>query len=164
MKGLKEFVGLDSPEEKTFAQEFDESCTLSRKTRLYAFLVCFITGWVISLLALLALPQIISHPEKFAILYTVGNIISLCSTMFLWGPCKQLKDMFKPIRAGATIIYLISIGLTLFFAFKLQILPLVIVSMIVQFCAMVWYSASYIPYGRALIQRTVGSCCNSCLA
>jgi hypothetical protein len=164
MQSFKNFVGLDSPEEKTFGQEFDEHISLSRKTRLILFAVTFIAGWLVSLLALLALPQIISHPEKFAILYTVGNIISLSSTMFLWGPCKQLKDMFKPIRAGATIVYLISMGTTLFFAFKLQILPLVLVSMLVQFCAMIWYSASYIPYGRAMIQKCVGSVCSSCLA
>ena len=42
-------------------------------------------GWVISLLSLISLPQIATHPEKFALMYTFGNILSLCSTAFLWG-------------------------------------------------------------------------------
>jgi len=163
MKSLKSFVGLDPPEEKTFSQEFDETCSMSRTTRLYGFAGCFVAGWIITIISLFALPQIISHPEKFAILYTVGNVVALCSTMFLWGPCKQLKDMFKPIRAGATIVYLLSMGFTLFAAFYLHIWALVIVSVIVQLCAMIWYSASYIPYGRAMIQRCCGSICSSCL-
>ena len=33
---------------------------------------------------------------------------------------------------------------------------LVMLSLAVQFCAMVWYAASYIPYGRTLIKKTIG--------
>src|SRR5690348_7706836 len=121
---------------------------------MIGFVACFAIGWVISLLSLLAIPQIASHPEKFALLYTFGNIISLFSTMFLWGPCKQIRDMFKPIRLGATIVYLLSLALTLFLAFYVQMVLPVLASILVQFCAMVWYSASYIPYGREMIMKT----------
>lgn len=54
----------------------------------------------------------------FAIFYTLGNIISLASTCFLMGPVNQIKKMFAPTRIIATIIVLVSIGLTLFAAIK----------------------------------------------
>lgn len=36
--------------------------------------------------------------RAFAITYTIGNIISLSSTLFLYGPCAQLKKMFAYTR------------------------------------------------------------------
>jgi len=83
MKSFKNFVGVES-EEKTFTEEVDEACTLSRTQRMYGFIGCFIVGWVITLLSVLALPQIVSEPARFAILYTVGNIVALCSTFFFY--------------------------------------------------------------------------------
>jgi len=46
------------------------------------------------------------NPKPFAIMYSFGNIISICSSFFLAGPYTQLKKMFAPTRAIATIIYL----------------------------------------------------------
>lgn len=53
-------------------------------------------GWVISLMSLISLSQIAIHPEKFALMYTFGNILSLCSTAFLWGSVLCLR---APVRA-----------------------------------------------------------------
>ncbi|NWY37107.1 SFT2B protein, partial [Sylvia atricapilla] len=43
----------------------------------------------------------------FAVFYTLGNIASIGSTMFLMGPMKQLKRMFEPTRLIATIVMLV---------------------------------------------------------
>ena len=164
MDKIKGFVGLsEPPKEKTYAEEFDAMVSLTRTQRMYGFGITFVFGWIVSLLSLISLPQIATHPEKFALMYTVGNIISLASTAFLWGPCKQLKDMFKPIRIVATIVYLVSMGLTLFCAFGLKMMLPTVASIIVQFCAMVWYCVSYIPYGQEMLQSCVGGCCGSLL-
>lgn len=53
----------------------------------------------------------------FATLYTIGNIMSLSSTLFLMGPLRQLKSMFDPTRLFATIIFIASMAMTLFCAF-----------------------------------------------
>ena len=98
----------------------------------------------------------LGKPAPFAILYTLGNLIALGSTFFLWGPVSQLKNMFKPIRAGASIVYLVMLVVTLIVAFATSIGVLVLVCCAIQFCAMVWYAASYIPYGRTLIKKTIG--------
>ncbi len=67
--------------------------------------VCVVVGWQ-SLFAIM-------KPVTFAILYTIGNIISLSSTAFLVGPVKQLKNMFAQKRIIATIVFLSAMILTL---------------------------------------------------
>ncbi len=79
--------------------------------------------------------------------------------MFLMGPCAQLKRMFDTVRIAATIIYLVAIALTLYFAFaknvKVRIIPVVACG-IVQLLALLWYSLSYIPYARTMVRKCLG--------
>lgn len=80
--------------------------THSLTQRMYGFGACFAVGWILSLLSLAAIPSIAKKPEVFALMYTFGNLVSLASTMFLWGPWSQIKKMFDPVRVWATIVYL----------------------------------------------------------
>jgi hypothetical protein len=43
----------------------------------------------------------------FAVLYSIGNVVALSSTLFLMGPVNQLKRMFAPTRLIATIVMLL---------------------------------------------------------
>jgi len=149
--------GTLSGQVKTFQQEFDNHCSLTKKQRLWGFCICFATGWGLSIGALLALANL----TIFAVLYSLGSVCALLATLFVFGPMAQLKSMFKPIRAGATIIYLATIVTTLVFAFVLQSAPLVLFSLAIQFCAMIWYTASYVPYGRKMIKKMIGGVCKS---
>lgn len=72
--------------------------------------------------------------------------------------------MFDEKRRETTIVYLSCLMLTLLIVFipmpsKVKLLVLIVV-MMVQFCASCWYSLSYIPYGRRtalhLMKRIVG--------
>ncbi len=38
------------------------------------------------------------NPTPFAVMYTLGNVISICSTCFLYGPWSQAKKMFASTR------------------------------------------------------------------
>lgn len=65
-------------------------------------------------------------------------------------------------RRVASILYLASILLTLFFAFALPERPrkpLVFLSMVFQYFAFLWYSLSYIPFGRKLLKKIAKWCC-----
>lgn len=125
--------------------------------RMRGFVCCFAVGWIMAACSLIALPGVaVGKPAPFAILYTLGNVVALSATFFLWGPKSQLKLMFKPIRAGATVVYLVMLLVTLIVAFTVANGLLVLVCIAIQFCAMVWYAASYIPYGRTLIKKTIG--------
>ncbi|QRV89518.1 transporter protein SFT2 [Ceratobasidium sp. AG-Ba] len=88
---------------------------LSRTQRLYGFVGCLAIGFVISILATCLL--FLGALASFAILYTVGIIVSLIGTGFLIGFFKQLKVMFKPVRVVATIVFFATIGLVFVGAF-----------------------------------------------
>jgi len=97
------------------------------------------------------------NPSAFAVPYTLGNILALCSTGFLVGPMRQLKMMLKPTRLIATIVYVAALVLTLVAAFVIGSSLLVLLAVIIQFCALVWYCLSYIPFAR---QMCSGLCSN----
>jgi len=155
MESFNKFIGREQKEPEWW-EELNKNCTLSKTTRFYGFGICFCLGALCTFMSSIFLWQILKHPAKFAITYTVGNIISLLSTGFVIGPCKQVKNMFKPVRVAATLIYFCSMALTLVFAIKFQSVAGVIVCCIVQFCALAWYCLSYIPYGRQLAMRCCG--------
>ena len=95
---------------------------------------------------------------QFGVLYTLGNIVALFSTAFLFGPVRQLKNMFHSKRAIATIIYLATLIGTLVVAIMTGSIIAVLCMIIVQFLALVWYTLSYIPYARDLVWGCLSKC------
>ncbi|KAI9349324.1 Got1/Sft2-like family-domain-containing protein [Pilaira anomala] len=134
-------------------------CGLSKSQRMFAFGACFVAGTIISVLSTLILLG--GNIAAFAIIYSCGNIISLFSLTFIVGIPKQFKTMFAPVRFWATVTYIVLLALTLALSIWLKNFVLSIVLVVVQFCALIWYSASYIPYGREIIRRFFGSCITS---
>ena len=115
----------------------------------------------------LSLSQIMIRPAKFAFTYTLGNVLSICSLMFLMGPCNQIKKMFDADRWIATTVYLGSMAATLFCVITgvpgIFVLPMIFF----QFCSLMYYSATYIPYGREILAGCASSACGvlkSCFA
>lgn len=91
----------------------------------------------------------------FVLNATVGNIISLCGSLFLCGPVAQLKKMWAETRRAATIAYLGSLFLTLVVTFVPGVpgpkgLYLLLL-MLCQYVAIFWYCLSYIPYARETV-------------
>lgn len=80
------------------------------------------------------------------------------STTFLVGPVRQLKYMFDRTRVIATIIYLGCLGATLWAGLTKQNMALIIFFLVLQFLALVWYTASYVPYARQAIQSCLCRC------
>uniref|UniRef100_V9LHL8 Vesicle transport protein n=1 Tax=Callorhinchus milii TaxID=7868 RepID=V9LHL8_CALMI len=98
------------------SEAFDAT-SLGWGTRLKGFLACFVAGIICSILGVCFL----WIPKKglvlFAVFYSIGNISTLASTVFLMGPVKQCKRMFDPTRLIATIVMLICLACTLCSAF-----------------------------------------------
>ncbi|KAI9475555.1 MAG: Got1/Sft2-like family-domain-containing protein [Benjaminiella poitrasii] len=134
-------------------------CGLDKTQRMFAFGICFAAGALLSILSTLIL--LTGNVVAFAVIYSCGNVISLFSLTFIVGIPKQLKTMFAPVRFWATVIYIVLLALTLALSIWLKNFPLSIVLVIIQFGALIWYSASYIPYGREIIRRFFGSCVTS---
>jgi len=127
---------------------------LSRTQRLYGFIGCLATGFILSLLGSILL--FVGQTTVFAVLFVIGTIVSLVGTGFLLGFLKQLKLMFKPIRVVATIVFLVSIVLVFIGAFVLSSDVLCIIFVIIQYLAYTWYTLSYIPYARSAVLKVVG--------
>ncbi|ORX71973.1 hypothetical protein DL89DRAFT_221086 [Linderina pennispora] len=94
----------------------------------------------------------------FAVCYSLGNVISLFGMGFLIGFKRQLKMATQPVRLTAFIVYIVLLVLTFVVAFAWGIPVLCLVMAICQFCALAWYSASYVPFGRKMIKGACSSC------
>eukprot|EP01017_Pseudomicrothorax_dubius_P042779 TRINITY_DN7028_c0_g1_i2.p1 TRINITY_DN7028_c0_g1~~TRINITY_DN7028_c0_g1_i2.p1 ORF type:complete len:164 (+),score=51.43 TRINITY_DN7028_c0_g1_i2:61-492(+) len=93
---------------------------------------------------------------KFAIVFSLGNLVSLAGTTFLVGYKKQYENMFDETRRIASIVYLASIVLCIVLSLAIGFALLVFALVVVQYCAYVWYCASYIPFARDFIKGCVG--------
>ena len=148
---------------KATGQDENESIfpTLSLKERLIGFGICFLLGSIFQFLSMGSLGGLLlGHANKFAFLYTCGNIITIFGTFFLIGPARQFKLMTDPIRKNATIIFISSLIMTLVSVYCFHSRFLTIIFVLSQFCSYIWYILSYIPYGRdclkTIISRVTG--------
>ncbi|XP_047497429.1 vesicle transport protein SFT2A-like isoform X2 [Penaeus chinensis] len=158
----KALSGRDNSEEQeeergNIITQVIDSNSLSWSTRVKGFAICFILGFLFSLLgsALFFLPK---GTVLFAIFYTLGNVMALSSTCFLMGPVNQCKKMFAKTRIIATIIMFVALIMTLIAAFVVHKKGLALLMVLIQFLAMTWYSLSYIPYARDAAKKCFASC------
>ncbi|XP_073164103.1 vesicle transport protein SFT2B isoform X2 [Lepidochelys kempii] len=146
MDKLKRVLNGQDAEEQGGLSEIVDTTSLSWGTRVKGFIACFALGVLCSVLGtcLLWVPR--KGLVLFAVFYTLGNIASLGSTVFLMGPMRQLKRMFEPTRLIATIVMLWhNKGLALIFC-------------ILQFFALAWYSISFIPFARDAVKKCFTVC------
>mmetsp|Transcript_286 Transcript_286/g.407 ORF Transcript_286/g.407 Transcript_286/m.407 type:complete len:89 (+) Transcript_286:111-377(+) len=77
--------------------------------------------------------------------------------MFLCGPKKQFKNMFDKKRKVVTIVYLSTLFTSIvicFITFNQDIkLAVLVLLLMVQVCASIWYSLSYIPFARRAVKK-----------
>mmetsp|Transcript_6505 Transcript_6505/g.13042 ORF Transcript_6505/g.13042 Transcript_6505/m.13042 type:complete len:197 (-) Transcript_6505:110-700(-) len=135
--------------------------SLTFKQRLFGFGICFCVGVTLSATSLFSFTQLLlGHPLPFAVKYTCGNLLSLFSMCFLVGPRRQLRNMTSSTRWVAALVYLVAMALTLVscIVFRTKAGSLIVlICIIVQFCAMTWYALSYIPFGRKLLRSCLRS-------
>ncbi|XP_064266122.1 vesicle transport protein SFT2B isoform X1 [Passer domesticus] len=173
MDKLKRVLSGRDAEEPSGLAEVIDATSLGWGARVKGFIACFAIGCLCSILGscLLWIPK--KGLVLFAVFYTLGNIASIGSTMFLMGPMKQLKRMFEPTRLIATIVMLytgfflslqlsclllLCLILTLCSAFWWCKAGLALLFCILQFFAMAWYSISFIPYARDAVKKCVSVC------
>ena len=136
---------------------WEARCALTRTQRMYGFGSCLALGCLISFLSTFS----IAKPVSFALLYSLGNIVAFCSTGFLVGPKRQCKMACDASRRISTCIFLSSMLATLLTALLYHgsgVTVLCIFLILIQFLALVWYTASYIPFAQAMIVSTCKAC------
>lgn len=151
LSGLPSITSITNPFADTDDNEFNfgKYFELSYKQRLYGFIVCFCTGMLCSLIGTICI--FFLNFVAFGVMYSIGNVCTIMSTMFVVGPLRQFKNMFDSKRLIATIVFIVTIALTLCAALWWKSAILCIVFLVVQMCAFIWYALSYIPYGRDML-------------
>lgn len=159
---------------KAWYEELEEQvCSvfpkLSLQQRLSGCLLCMIVGFLISMGSTFRIVKLLEgDPEPFAVMYSIGNLLGLFSTCFLYGPVSQVKQMFAMTRLIASLVYLLLLALTLFLAFYSGDIPgrvaLLVLAVFFQFLALIWYTLSYVPFARQAVGWCLGSYCGSCCA
>lgn len=96
-----------------------------------------------------------SGVELFCAFYTFGNLCSLFSSLFLAGPCNQLKAMFDPSRWMASVMMIFFLIMTLIAALHWERRDLALIYCVGQFLSIMWYTLSYIPLGREAVKGAV---------
>lgn len=143
-------------EEEGLLDEIADECKLTKRQRLYGAIGCYAFGALCGFLSTLMMWGGPKHVKQFGFFYTVGSLCSIGSSLFLVGPARQVKVMCMPIRRVACTIWIGAMVCTLVIAFGFpKAGPLVMLFVITQYCAMLWYGASFIPYGRAILKK----CC-----
>jgi hypothetical protein len=136
---------------------------LSYQHRLIGFVSCAFIGWLLSFIGTLTLIGgfTTENVRTFAALYVVGNLIALAATGFLIGPKSQCIKMWAVTRRFTTAFYLIMLIVVFIVAVMKQNIFLVLFLLFVEVLAAVWYSISYIPFGRKIVLqffRSTGAC------
>ena len=131
---------------------------LTYSQRFMAFCACFALGSILSIVATMNVPSIVLAPKRFAIPFTLGNLVSLLSMSFLVGFKKQMQTMCHPDRAATSTVFVISMTGTIFAAFYLRSAGLCLIFVVLQYGAYIWYVASFIPYGRAMLLGCIKRC------
>ncbi|UZJ55079.1 hypothetical protein CBS101457_004399 [Exobasidium rhododendri] len=135
------------------ASAFEGFYKLSRKERIIGFVSCLVLGFALSLIGTVML--FIGLTTLFAVLYSIGLIISLIGSGFLVGFLRQLRLMFQPVRVVATGILFACLVMVWISAFVLNIAVLALIFVIILYLAYIWYTLSYIPYARSFVKSLV---------
>ena len=142
----------------------NQSCfpSLSYKERIIAFVIFNVLGYIVQLGSFLRFISAVAggDPAKFAMVYTLGNVLALCGTLFLVGIKQQIKMASNPTRRLVSLIFFGSLILCI-------VTPLVMknkggkvltfIFVFVQMGSYWWYTLSYIP-GARFIARNCLSC------
>jgi len=148
MDTLKSLISGEE-KEKTMWDDINEQFSLTMQQRAIGFAICLGIGILLSFLSFI----FFASPGVFALCYTLGNVTMLASTAFVVGPARQLKNMFAPTRIICTTVFIAAMIFTLVCVFKDFSFILVILSILIQIAALVYYCFSYIPYGRACLRN-----------
>ncbi|RLN14807.1 hypothetical protein BBJ28_00026885 [Nothophytophthora sp. Chile5] len=96
----------------------------------------------------------VHHVRFYALFYSLSNLASFASLVFIMGQNRLQKRMLSRKRGMSGRVWMWSLALTLVIAF---VFPthwfIVLLLLLAQFVAMIWYGASFIPFGRKFVHK-----------
>lgn len=161
MSGFFSFYG----ESRNLESE-EQGClpAMTYKERVAGFGLCFGLSLVIDLLSFgSAIGLVTGSPTRFALSFTLSNILMIAATGFLVGFKRQWKSICDKKRVMASSLFIGAMLMTLVSALILRYQLLTLIFIVVEVCAFVWYIASYVPWGRQCLSSACRSCFSKCM-
>ena len=147
---------------RTIEDEVCEVCPkLTFKQRVIGFCVCVGIGYLLSICATFVLfgGYTAPHIRTFAELYIMGNLVAITATAFFVGPRRMCRRMVAKTRRIGTALWF-SLMIAVFVCALCQVpLYVLLLLLVAETIAGIWYAASYIPFGR----RMIVACCEASL-
>ncbi|KAF8556721.1 ER-to-golgi vesicle protein transport Sft2 [Imleria badia] len=151
-----DYVPLRSSER---SNEDEAWFALSRWERLLGFGACLIGACVCFFFAFLGLPWLPIRPAKFALAFSMGSLLVMVGQVrppppfsVLIGPINHIKHLVSRERLPFSAVYLVSLGLTLYFALGAHSQLGSLLAGIVQVVALVAYVLAYFPGGTQTLR------------
>jgi len=151
-------------------EDFASTCcpSLGIQQRIFGCACCFAAGQLLQFFAFSASAGVLlGHPGRFARCYSMGNMMMITGSFFLSGPKRQCSKIREKDRTPAFGAFILSMVLTLTVVHMNPFLGralLILLLVVIEWCAKVWYILSYVPYGHTVGRRVVtavfGRCCS----
>ena len=122
-----------------------------QRFRMFTSLLC-LSALFFALGFFVGLPLITVRPQKFALCFSFGSLLFMCSFAILRGPKEHILGMIQPDRLPFTMVYLGSLLGTLHFTFQtggVSGYVTVMTASILQLVALLWYLIAFLPGGSA---------------
>ncbi|WFD02437.1 hypothetical protein MOBT1_001120 [Malassezia obtusa] len=153
--GLSGYVPLRSSER---SNEEEAYLSLSHWERFLGFLSCLAGSALCFLFSFLFLapPILALRPHKFALAFTLGNVLFLVGFAILSGPTAYVRHLFSAARWPFSVAYLSSMAGTLYFALGPRWRLVTLLFAVLELGALLTYLAAYFPGGVTTL-RYAGS-------
>jgi hypothetical protein len=145
----------DSDEEDGLLDDIgDEFDQLTLNQRALCAVGCYVLSGLFAFAATVILFTGVHHVRFYALFYSLSNIATFSSLIFIMGQNRLQKRMLSRKRSLTGRAWMGSLALTIIVAF---LWPshwfIVILLLLVQFGSMIWYSVSYVPFGRKFLHK-----------
>ncbi|CAI5742380.1 unnamed protein product [Hyaloperonospora brassicae] len=145
----------DSDEEDGLLDDIgDEFDQLTLHQRLLSAIGCYVLSGLFAFAATVMLCTSVHHVRFYAFFYSLSNLATFSSLIFIMGQQRLQKRMLSRKRSAAGTAWIGALALTIVVAF---VWPshwfMVLMLLILQFGCMIWYSVSYYAFGRKFLHK-----------
>jgi len=127
--------------------------------KLAQFIGIFFVGMMLITLSFTFLPVMVISPQKFALTFAFGSIVIMGSLAFLKGPKALFSQLIQREKLPFSGTYIVGLVGTLVATIVLRSFILTAIFGLMQAVALLYFLASYVPGGKAVL-NFCGKCCS----
>jgi hypothetical protein len=126
------------------------ACGMSLTQRIQVGVLLLLgAGFLFMMSLFVFLPMVLLMPSKFATAFSVGSLLFMAAMAMFRGPRTTIMGFLDRDRLLFTGGYLGSLVLTLYATLVSQSYLLIVLAVVAQVAALLWYASSFIPGGTS---------------